>query len=71
MSAADARHPDGDYDVEAIRHDFPILATENRGKPLVYFDTAASTQKPQVEIDAIVDLYRSGYANFHRGLYQL
>ena len=71
MSAADARHPDSEYDVAAIRRDFPILASTNRGKPLVYFDTAASAQKPQSVIDAIVDFYQSGYANIHRGLYQL
>jgi len=71
MSAANALHPSTEYDVEAIRRDFPILASENRGKPLVYFDTAASSQKPQAVIDAIVDFYRSGYANIHRGLYQL
>lgn len=75
MSAADARSPRGGgaspLDVEAIRRDFPILATENRGKPLVYFDTAASSQKPQVVIDTLVDFYSHGYANIHRGLYQL
>jgi cysteine desulfurase/selenocysteine lyase len=71
MIAADARRPGTDYDVEAIRRDFPILATESRGKSLVYLDTAASSQKPQVVIDAIVDFYRSRYANIHRGLYQL
>jgi cysteine desulfurase/selenocysteine lyase len=59
------------YDVELVRKDFPILATESRGKPLVYFDTAASAQKPQVVIDAVVDFYTHGYANIHRGLYQL
>jgi len=71
MSAASPRHPSPEYDVEAIRRDFPILASENRGKPLVYFDTAASSQKPEAVIDAVADFYRSGYANIHRGLYQL
>jgi cysteine desulfurase/selenocysteine lyase len=58
-------------DVEAIRRDFPILATEMRGKPLVYLDTAASSQKPQVVIDAVSEFYSTGYANIHRGLYEL
>ena len=71
MSAADARSQDAVFDVEAIRRDFPILRTENRGKPLVYFDTAASSQKPQIVIDTLVDFYTRRYANIHRGLYQL
>ena len=71
MRAAGERHAVEDYDVEAIRRDFPILAGQNRGKPLVYLDTAASAQKPQAVIDAIVDFYQSDYANIHRGLYQL
>jgi cysteine desulfurase/selenocysteine lyase len=58
-------------DAHAIRQDFPILETSSRGKPLVYFDTAASAQKPRVVIDAVADFYRSGYANIHRGLYEL
>jgi cysteine desulfurase/selenocysteine lyase len=61
----------GGYDVEAVRRDFPILATKVRGKPLVYLDTAASSQKPRAVIDALVDFYEHGYANIHRGLYQL
>ncbi|MBW2383601.1 MAG: cysteine desulfurase [Deltaproteobacteria bacterium] len=59
------------FDVEAIRRDFPILEREIRGKPLVFLDTAASAQKPQVVLDAIQDFYTSGYANIHRGIYQL
>jgi cysteine desulfurase/selenocysteine lyase len=71
MSAADARSAQPPLDVEAIRKDFPILATESHGKPLVYFDTAASSQKPQAVIDSLVDFYSRGYANIHRGLYQV
>jgi len=71
MKAAGALHTAGDYDVEAIRRDFPILAGKNRGKPLVYLDTAASAQKPRAVIDSLTDFYQSGYANIHRGLYQL
>ncbi len=58
-------------DVERVRADFPILRTKMRGKPLVFLDTAASSQKPQVVIDTLNDFYASGYANIHRGLYQL
>ena len=59
------------YDVEAIRKDFPILAKEVYGKPLVYLDNGASAQKPQVVIDAISHAYSSEYANVHRGLHFL
>jgi len=60
-----------EYDVEAVRKDFPILESQMHGKPLVFLDTAASAQKPRVVIDAIVDFYTHGYANIHRGVYQL
>lgn len=59
------------FDVEAIRKDFPILATQMRGRPLVYLDTAASAQKPRAVIDAMADFYSHHYANIHRGVYQL
>jgi len=58
-------------DVEAVRRDFPILAREVYGKPLVYLDNAASAQKPQVVIDAINRVYTQEYANVHRGLHYL
>jgi cysteine desulfurase/selenocysteine lyase len=58
------------FDVNLIRKDFPILSKEMNGKPLVFLDSAASTQKPQVVIDAIADLYSNYYANIHRGVYQ-
>ena len=58
-------------DVERVRADFPILQQKMRGHPLVYLDTAASSQKPQVVIDTVNDFYASEYANIHRGLYQL
>lgn len=58
-------------DVEKIRADFPILATEMRGKPLAYLDSAASAQKPKAVIDAMADFYGRRYANIHRGVYQL
>ncbi|MFC7703536.1 cysteine desulfurase [Plastorhodobacter daqingensis] len=59
------------YDVDAIRRDFPILAREVNGKPLVYLDNGASAQKPQVVIDAITRGYAEEYANVHRGLHYL
>ncbi|MBN9037347.1 MAG: cysteine desulfurase [Rhizobiales bacterium] len=59
------------YDVEAIRKDFPILAREVYGKPLVYLDNGASAQKPQAVIDAVTHAYSHEYANVHRGLHFL
>ncbi len=59
------------YDVDAIRRDFPILAREVYGKPLVYLDNGASAQKPQVVLDAIKQAYDSEYSNVHRGLHYL
>ena len=59
------------YDVHAIRRDFPALAMEVYGKPLVYLDNAASAQKPQAVIDAITRAYTAEYANVHRGLHYL
>ena len=59
------------YDVAAIRSDFPILAREVNGKPLVYLDNGASAQKPRVVIDAVTQAYSMEYANVHRGLHFL
>jgi cysteine desulfurase/selenocysteine lyase len=59
------------YDVSEIRRDFPILAREVNGKPLVYLDNGASAQKPQVVIDAITRAYAEEYSNVHRGLHYL
>jgi cysteine desulfurase/selenocysteine lyase len=59
------------YDVAAIRADFPILAREVNGKPLVYLDNGASAQKPQVVIDAVTQAYAQEYSNVHRGLHYL
>ncbi len=58
-------------DVKAIRKDFPILEREVYGKPLVYLDNAATTQKPQAVIDALVDFYTGTNANVHRGAHHL
>ncbi|MCE8008248.1 cysteine desulfurase [Aestuariivita sp.] len=59
------------FDVNEIRGDFPILSREVNGKPLVYLDSGASAQKPQVVIDAISHAYSHEYANVHRGLHYL
>jgi len=67
-------HPavtNGSYDVARIRADFPILATQVYGKPLVYLDNAASAQKPQAVLDRLHLAYTSQYANVHRGLHYL
>lgn len=58
-------------DITSIRKDFPILDQEVNGKPLVYFDNAASTQKPQVVIDAIAQYYQTINSNVHRGVHHL
>ena len=58
-------------DVAALRAQFPILAKTVDGKPLVYLDNAATTQKPQAVIDAIVDFYTNTNANVHRGAHHL
>ena len=59
------------YDVTEVRRDFPILARQVNGKPLVYLDNGASAQKPQVVIDAVTTAYAHEYANVHRGLHTL
>lgn len=58
-------------DITKIRSDFPLLETSMRGKPLVFLDSAASSQKPNVVIDSISDYYRTQHANVHRGVYEL
>ena len=57
--------------VEAIRKDFPILFRKVSGQPLVYFDNAATSQTPQIVIDAIVDYYSNYNSNIHRGVHSL
>ena len=59
------------FDVDAIRRDFPVLQQQTNGKPLVYLDSAASSQKPQSVIDAVDECYSQYYANVHRGIYDL
>src|SRR5215204_3279462 len=67
-------HPavtNGAYDVNRIRADFPALALQVYGKPLVYLDNAASAQKPKVVLDRLHQAYTAEYANVHRGLHYL
>lgn len=59
------------FDVRAIRQDFPILHQEVHGRPLVYLDNAASSQKPRAVIEAVDRYYRSDNANVHRGIHTL
>ncbi len=58
-------------DIDKVRQDFPILHQEVNGKPLVYLDNAATTQKPQVVIDALTYYYQRDNANIHRGIHTL
>ena len=62
---------DSGFDANLIRRDFPILRQLVRGRPLVYLDNAATTQKPQSVIDALTRFYSEDNANVHRGVHQL
>lgn len=59
------------FDSERYKQDFPIFQRSVHSKPLVYLDNAATTQKPQVVIDAILNYYTNSNANVHRGVHQL
>jgi len=59
------------FNLQVIRNDFPILGRKVNGKPLVYFDNAATSQTPQQVIDAIVEYYSTYNANIHRGVHTL
>jgi cysteine desulfurase / selenocysteine lyase len=63
--------PNGAWDVERIRKDFPALHQQVHGKPLVYLDNAATSQKPQAVIDALVAYYTFDNSNVHRGVHLL
>jgi cysteine desulfurase / selenocysteine lyase len=65
------RLPSSPLDVARIRQDFPILRRQIRGRPLVYLDNAATSQKPQVVIDAVSRFYTEENANIHRGVHYL
>lgn len=71
MSVASVIHSETDFDVRKIREDFPILKQQVHGKPLVYLDNAATSQKPQVVIDAITRYYTLENSNIHRGVHYL
>ena len=58
-------------DIQKIRADFPILEQKVNGKPLIYFDNGATSQKPKVVIDAITKYYEEINANIHRGVHTL
>ena len=68
---ADSRAPAGRFDVARIREDFPILQQKVHGKPLVYFDNGATSQKPQAVIDALAHYYSAENSNIHRGVHYL
>ncbi len=70
IAAIGAKH-NAMFNVETIRKDFPILSRKVNGKPLVYFDNAATSQTPQQVIDVIVDYYSNYNANIHRGVHTL
>jgi cysteine desulfurase/selenocysteine lyase len=70
-TTADGRIRDGRLDPAVIRRDFPILSTEVRGHPLVYLDSASTSQKPQSVIDAVDEFYGAYNANVHRGIYTI
>ncbi len=63
--------PSAGFDVEKVRQDFPILREKAHGKPLVYLDNAATSQKPQVVIDTLTQYYLAENANIHRGIHYL
>ncbi len=71
MTQPAVARPGETFDVEAVRAQSPILRTNMNGRPLVYLDSAASTQKPQRVIDALARFYANDYANIHRGVYEL
>src|SRR4029077_20777443 len=71
MSTLSSTAVNAPFDVEKIREDFPVLKQTVHGKPLVYLDSAATAQKPQVVIDAIRKFYEVDCANIHRGVHEL
>lgn len=71
MSAALPSVRAGEFDVERIRADFPILEQTINGKPLVYLDNAASSQRPRTVIEAVANYYERDHANVHRGVHTL
>ena len=70
-ATAPSRETAATLDIERIRAEFPVLAREVHGKPLVYLDSAATAQRPRCVIDAVSDFYGRYNANVHRGVHQL
>lgn len=71
MSSIAAVKQDNTFNIAKIRQDFPVLDQKIKGQPLVYLDNAATTQKPQIVIDAISQFYSTNNANVHRGAHTL
>jgi len=71
IAASEERTDAPAYDLDAVRAEFPILRETVHGRPLVYLDNAATTQKPERVIVAVADCYRHGYANVARGVHAL
>jgi cysteine desulfurase/selenocysteine lyase len=71
MSSIAAVEQDNTFNIAKIRQDFPVLDQKIKGQPLVYLDNAATTQKPQIVIDAISQFYSTNNANVHRGAHTL
>jgi cysteine desulfurase/selenocysteine lyase len=71
LSRSEVREAFSGFDVRAIRSDFPILQLKVHGKPLVYLDNAATSQKPQSVIDAVLHFYTNECSNIHRGVHAL
>src|SRR6266850_1089510 len=71
ITTAEPKMKSPSFHVERIRADFPILDQKVHGKPLVYLDNAASSQKPRAVIDALKHYYENDHANVHRGVHAL
>jgi len=71
VATVNDQRPTVTYDLDRVRSDFPILARTVHGKPLIYLDNAATTQKPNAVIDRIVRYYREENSNVHRGVHYL
>ncbi|MFT5806726.1 MAG: cysteine desulfurase/selenocysteine lyase [Moritella dasanensis] len=71
MSSLSAVKPKNTFDITKIRQDFPLLDKQVKGRPLIYLDNAATTQKPQIVIDVISQFYGNSNANVHRGAHTL
>src|SRR5436190_8706429 len=71
MQIVDQPKAHAQVDWDRVRADFPLLSRTVHGKPLVYLDSTATSQKPQAVLDAMDDYYRTTNANIHRGVYEL